>query len=193
MEIFCNTSCSFVGTRYHFNTINFWKEYGQMNKDLKLYSDIINHLVYLTTKDEYGTIRSRGVETYGHLAEELNNKGIVPSNRGYWTENSIKLFFPRIIRRYPEDYYYDDCDFDFIGRSSWEYQSYTKYEEILDTPHRKQKKTEQSYKKSNPVYTYHLNADEKWKGDEIEILIKEENRIYFRAKKSIKQTRKPKS
>lgn len=159
------------------------------NKDQRLFTDIINHLVYLTTKDEYGTIRSRGIETYGHLTEELNDQGIVP-DRGYWTENSLKLFFPRFMKRYPEDFKYEDCDLDYIGRNTWEHQSYTKYEEVMDCPHRVSKKSEYTYTKSSPVYTYTFSYDQKWKETEIADIINEEKKMIKKLKISKKRTRK---
>jgi hypothetical protein len=162
------------------------------NMDYKLFTDIINHLVYHTTKDAYGTTRSRGIETYGHLAEELNDQGIVP-DRGFWTENSLKLFFPRVMNRYPDEFQYDDCDLDYVGRSAWEHQSYSKYEELMDSPHRISKKTEYSYTKPSPVYTYTFTDNQKWKTGEIEEIINEEKNVIKKYKKFQKQTRKAKS
>lgn len=161
-------------------------------KDIRLYANIINHLVYLTTKDEYGTIRSRGIETYGHLAEELNNEGIVP-DRGFWTENSIKLFFPRILKRFPDECYYEDCDYDFIGRSAWEYLSHTKYEEVCDTTRRKTIRSEYSYNTSGPQYSYNQFGFENWKKHEVEDIIKEDKNVIKKYRKSKKRTRRTKS
>ena len=161
-------------------------------KDIRLYTNIINHLVYLTTKDEYGKIRSRGIETYGHLAEELNNEGIVP-DRGFWTENSMKLFFPRIKKRYPDECYYDDCDLEFIKRSSWEYQSYTRYEEVIDSPHRIKIQSEENYNKTAPVYTYIRTKHEVWKEHDVEDIIKKEIKVIKKYKKTKCRTRINKS
>jgi len=159
------------------------------NKDIKLWTDIVNHLVFLTTRDEYGTIRSRNIETLGHLAEELNREGILSQKNKTWSENSIKLFLPRIMNRYPDYDFFDECDFDFIGRHSWEYQSYSKKEEVLDPPTHKKKKEVYSYQKSTPVYSYNFSCNEKWKEHEIEDLIKEEKKVIKETKKTKKRTR----
>lgn len=141
-----------------------------MNKDLSLFTDAVNHLVFLTTRDEYGTVRSRGVQTYLHLVEELNDQGIVP-DRGYWTEDSLKSFFQRIEKRYPEHYHYEDCDLEFVGRSAWEYQSRTKHEQVCAGRNAKVNSHHQSDKaeiKSQIAYTA-LHADiNNWKSYEID-------------------------
>ena len=184
-----------MGLRYHFISIDFYKDNGQMNnkdkkeKDIKLWKNIVNHLVYLTTRDEYGTIRSRNIETMGQLAEEVNNEGIFSQKNKPWSENSIKLFLPRIMNRYPDYDFFDECDFDFIGRHNWEYQSYSKKEEVLDPPIHKKRKEDYSYQKSTPVYSYNFSCNEKWKEHEIEDLIKEEKKVLIEAKKSKKRTR----
>ena len=102
-----------------------------MNTDLQLFKAVINRLVYLSTKDEFGNKRSRGVGTYDHYAEELNQEHIVPDS-GYWTENSLKLFFSRIMKKYPEEVYKEACGLDFTGRRCWEYLSYAKSEEVVE-------------------------------------------------------------
>jgi hypothetical protein len=102
-----------------------------MNADLLLFKEIANRLVYLTTKDEFGTTRSLGISTFDDLSDDLNDSGIVPA-RGYWTKNSLTLFFHRLRRRYTEEALFEVCDLEFIGRHAWEYQSYTKHEDVCD-------------------------------------------------------------
>lgn len=162
-------------------------------RDIKLFSDIANRLVYFTTKDEYGSIRSRGIEAYSHLAEELNNEGILTQSKKTWTENSVKLFLSRIMKRYPDHNFYEDCDFDLIGRSCWEYQSQTTYQELCKERHWKSSLSKTEYNSSSKVYTYNDNEIEKWKEHEIEDIIWEERKIISEAKKSLKRTRLSKS
>ena len=100
-----------------------------MNKDQQLFTTAINRLVFLSTNDEHGSTRSRGVESYAELAEELNNEGILPK-KGQWTESSVKQFIPRIKKKYGDEVVLQHCDIDFIGRSAWEYLSCTIEEEV---------------------------------------------------------------
>ena len=150
-----------------------------MNKDVQLFTAIINHLVYLTTKDEFGNKRSRGVETYDHYAEELNEEHIVPES-GRWTDNSLKLFFSRIMKKYPEEVYKEACDIDFTGRRCWEYLSYTKSEEVVEGRNPSKKDPEEyengNYRK-NTVYSA-INSDiEFWKKHELESVEREDKNI----------------
>lgn len=102
-----------------------------MNADLLLFQKIAERLEFLTTKDEYGSCRSRGISNYDELSDDLNDTGIVPS-RGYWTKNSLALFFYRVHKRYSVEELFSLCQIEFIGRHSWEYQSCTKHEDICD-------------------------------------------------------------
>jgi hypothetical protein len=141
-----------------------------MKKDLQLFTDTINFLVLLTTKDEYGTIRSRGIDTYSHLAEELNDIGIIPKG-GAWNENSLKCFFRRIERRYAFEERYENCDLDFIGRHTWEYQSGTLREEVCEVRHGRSHYYPQSDSApSKPKHAYtRMHADiNNWKCHEID-------------------------
>ena len=102
-----------------------------MNKDQQLFTTAINRLVFLSTNDEHGSTRSRGVETYAELAEELNNENILPK-KGQWTESSVKQFLPRIKKKYGDEVVLQHCDIAFIGRSAWEYLSCTIEEEVRE-------------------------------------------------------------
>jgi hypothetical protein len=159
-----------------------------MNTDLELFRTIINHLVYLTTKDEFGNKRTRGVGTYDHYAEELNQEHIVPKT-GHWTENSLKLFFSRIMKKYPEEVYKEACDIDFTGRRCWEYLSYTKSEEVVEGRNLNKKDPEEYENgnfRNNTIYLA-LNSDvEFWKKHElgsVELEDKKILKIYKNSKK----------
>jgi len=102
-----------------------------MNKDKEQFTNITNHLISLTVRDEYDSSRSKGIETYRQFADELNDLGIVPKS-GRWTESSIKQFYTRVRKRYEDCDLRDYIDFDFVGRSSWEYQSRTIEEEVRE-------------------------------------------------------------
>jgi hypothetical protein len=148
-----------------------------MNRDLEIFTGAINHLVFLTTKDEYGTVRSRGVETYDHFAQELNENGIVPKS-GQWNENSLKCFFQRVKKRYSFEVLSEQCDFDFLGRSAWEYQSYTKREEVMDGISKKIRIDEDKGTiRSAPVFTYNQYGIENWKNTEIDEIKREDKEI----------------
>ena len=155
-----------------------------MNRDLEIFTGAINHLVFLTTKDEYGTIRSRGVDTYDRFAQELNEIGIVPKS-GQWNENSLKCFFHRVKNRYSFEVLSEQCDFDFLGRSAWEYQSYTKREEVMDGISKKLRVDEDKDKtRSTPVFTYNQYGIEHWKNSEIDEIKREDKEIIKKYKKS---------
>lgn len=100
-----------------------------MNADLLLFQKIANRLIYLTTRDEFGSSRSIGISTLEELTDDLNDIHVVPSC-GHWTKNSLSIFFCRLRKRYSENELLDACDIDFVGRHSWEYQSYTKQEDV---------------------------------------------------------------
>ena len=102
-----------------------------MNKDKEQFVNITNYLISLTIRDEYDSSRSKGIETYREFADELNDLGIVPKS-GRWTESSIKQFYTRVRKRYEDCDLRDYIDFDFVGRSSWEYQSRTIEEEVRE-------------------------------------------------------------
>ena len=69
-----------------------------MNKDLKHFVNTINYLIFLTTKDEHNSSRTKGIETYSEFSDELNDLGMVPQS-GQWTESSIKQFYTRVRDR----------------------------------------------------------------------------------------------
>ena len=102
-----------------------------MNKDKQQFANTANYLVFLTTRDEYDSSRSKGIETFKEYADELNYVGMVPK-RGHWTESSLKQFFGRVRKRYDENDLRNLIDLDFVGRSSWEYQSRTIEEEVRE-------------------------------------------------------------
>jgi hypothetical protein len=89
-----------------------------MKQDLYIYTRIVSHLEYLTTYDEFGSTRSREVENYEDLANELNRVGIVPKS-GAWTKRALDSFVPRIKERYSPEQIQEACDCRFIGASSW--------------------------------------------------------------------------
>jgi hypothetical protein len=111
-------------------------------RDIKIFSDIANYLVFLTTKDEYGSTRSKGIETYKEYADELNNINLVPKS-GRWTESSIKQFYTRVRKRYEDCDLRDYIDLGFAGRSSWEYQSRTTEEEVREDRNTRKKVPEE--------------------------------------------------
>ena len=162
-----------------------------MNDDLQLFRTVINRLVYLSTKDEFGNKRSRGVGTYNHYAEELNQEHIVPDS-GYWTENSLKLFFSRIMKKYPEEVYKEACDLDFTGRRCWEYLSYTKSEEVVEGRNPSKKDPDEyengSYTK-NTSYSALSSDIEFWKNHEKQSMEREDKKILKIYKKSKDWTR----
>ena len=147
-----------------------------MNEDLKLFAKITNRLIFLTTRDEYGSARSIGIEHYAELYPYLNHTELLPP-RGYWTENSLKLFMYRIRQKYSPETIREVCDFEFIGSSSWEYQSYTKGNEVIDRGHNKITVIESNYTKSYPLYTYENVEGIVWKEHEVNELQYEDRKI----------------
>jgi hypothetical protein len=101
-----------------------------MKESLVLFTRIISHLEWLTTKDAYGTRRSKGIETREDLAEELNEQGIVPK-RGYWTTHSLEQFLIRMLKQYGANYLWRLCDVRFLNAQNWEYISGTCHSEIV--------------------------------------------------------------
>ena len=159
-----------------------------MNKDIQLFRNVINHLVYLTTTDEFGYKRSRGVGTFEHYAEELNDQGLLPDSGG-WTENSLKLFFSRIKRKYPKETYEDECDLDFIHRSHWEYLSYSKAEEVIEprnsAKHNAEEYEKKDYKPNNSYTALYLDIDS-WKSHEKADIERQDKNILKTYKKNLK-------
>jgi hypothetical protein len=162
-----------------------------MNKDLQLFNQAVNLLIFCTTKDDFGNIRSRGIGTYEYFAEELNKENIVPE-KGYWTENSLKLFFPRIMRRYPKEVYENVCDLEFVGRSAWEYLSYSKAEEIVEKRNSAKKLpddyTKMPPRRLNPYTALYADID-LWKDHESADVERQDNNILQDYNKSKNQTR----
>lgn len=152
-----------------------------MNKDLQLFAQIIKKLTFLTTSDEYGSSRSKGIETFAELYEELNEAQIVPQ-RGYWTEASLRIFIHRIKRRYSEEILLDVSDLEFIGANAWEYQSYTRANEIISKGHNVKTPVEAEHIASYPLYTYEDIDGMIWKDHEVNELRYEDRKIIRKAK-----------
>jgi len=148
-----------------------------MNNDLQLFTKVINHLVFLTTRDEYGSLRTRNIDSLEPLHIELNDEQIVPP-RGFWTENSLKLFFSRIKKKYDSRDLIDLCDIDLIGRNAWEYQSCTRYEEIIDTSCKLTRNTPVTYVETYPLFTYEPIEGENWKAHEVGALKIEHKKMH---------------
>jgi hypothetical protein len=131
------------------------------------------------------------IGTYDHYAEELNDEHIVPDN-GYWTENSLKLFFSRIRGKYPEEVYKEVCDIDFIGRRFWEYLSYTKSEEVIEGRNPSKQDSDEyengSYSK-NTTYSALSSDIVFWKNHENTSIEREDRNILNAYKKSKGRTR----
>jgi hypothetical protein len=157
-----------------------------MNKDLEKFSIIANRIIYWTTRDEYGTSRSRGVGTLSELADELNSEGILAS-RGNWTENALKLYIHRLKGRYTLEELAEVCDLDFIEANSWEYASRTHHGEIV----KKGKSTgiwnTGTVTKSYPLRTYEPVEGEAWKEHELDDLIYEDKKIVLKSKINTRQ------
>ena len=161
-----------------------------MQNDLKLFAKITNRLIFLTTRDEYGSARSEGIEHYAELYAYLNDTEFLPP-RGYWTENSLKLFMCRVKKKYSPETLREVCDLQFIGSSSWEYQSYTKGTEVIDRGHNTKTGVESNYTKSYPLYTYENVEGIIWKEHEINEL-KYEDRKILRKNRICKKSLTPK-
>jgi hypothetical protein len=158
--------------------ISFLQE-DKMNKDQKLFTQIIDRLVYLTTTDEYGSTRSQDIETFADLSEELNRQNILPVC-GQWTESNLKSFIHRTKNRYGIDRLYEECDIDFIGRSSWEYRSCMMREEVCEKRSQRKRVSvsqEKSTRKSQSLYSFFYRDLESWKAHEVDEIIQEENKM----------------
>ncbi len=148
-----------------------------MNTDLKLFSKVANRLVYLTTRDEHGSLRSKGIEDYQGLSAELNDVGIVPA-RGFWTENSLKLFINRIRSRYSWEEMASECDLDFLGRQAWEYVSHSRIEDVCE-PRRMASTTQwwfsapESYPVSSPIFDDY----QFWKEHEVDEVVRDDKKM----------------
>lgn len=152
-----------------------------MNKDQQLFTDAINHLIFLTTRDEYGSSRSRGVETLSDLADELNNQGI-SGPRCEWTENSLKLYIRRLKSRYSLEELAAECDLDFMNTTAWEYSSYTHHEEVIQKGKSGGIWRTDNITQSYSMVTYKSENDEKWKLHEVQEVISEDIKIMIKSK-----------
>ena len=151
-----------------------------MKHDLYLYSRIVSHLEYLTTHDEFGSTRSRDVDTIAALAKELNNVGIVPK-RGYWTTKALECFIPRIKERYTPEQIQEACDCRFIGASSWECLSATTAGELMAPRRMLHYQRDPDYS-AEPVRRYKPIEGESWKQHEEPELFREAAAIKRSAK-----------
>ena len=151
-----------------------------MKPDLCLFSRIVAHLEYLTTYDEHGTKRSREVENYEDLANELNRVGIVP-NAGAWTKRALDSFVPRIKDRYSPEQIQEACDCRFIGASSWECLSATTAGELM-APRRMLHYQRDPEYSAEPVRRYKPIEGESWKQHEEPELFREAAAIKRSAK-----------
>lgn len=150
-----------------------------MNKDEALFTNIANRIINLTTTDEYGSSRTQDIETFADLSSYLNSNNILPPC-GEWNESNLRTFLHRTKKRYGVQRLYDACDHEFIGRTSWEYASYTRNEEVCER--RSQRKQvpmaqEKSNRKSKNLYAYFYQDVENWKSHEIDEIIAEENKM----------------
>ena len=101
-----------------------------MNNNLNLFIQIVNHLEWLTTYDEYGTCRSKGIATRADLAGELNESSIVPK-KGFWTKHSLECFLSRMQKQFGSDHLKAQCDTSFMNAQNWEVISGTHYTEVV--------------------------------------------------------------
>jgi hypothetical protein len=157
-----------------------------MDPQVIRFTKVINHLISLTTRDEYGSSRSRGIETYSEFAEELNAEGIL-ATKGEWTENSLKLHISRLKNQYGIDYLIAQCDFEMIDRCAWEYSSGTVHEEVQRRKKCGAKRQAQKITKSCPVIGYDPNDGQNWKESELIVLQAEERKIRRKMKKMKKR------
>ncbi len=98
--------------------------------NLNLFIRIVDHLEFLTTYDEYGSSRSKGLTTRADLAEELNEIGIVPK-KGFWTTHSLECFLSRMQKQYGYQHLRAMCDIRFLNSQNWEIQSGTHHTEVM--------------------------------------------------------------
>ena len=92
-----------------------------MENTLKLFSAITTHLVSLTGYNEYKKPKSKGIKTYEHLAQELNEQGILTSRNTEWTANSLKKFCSRCRQKYPMSELKTVCPLELIGAQHHEF------------------------------------------------------------------------
>ena len=152
-----------------------------MDPQVIRFTKIMQHLISLTTRDEYGSSRSRGIGTYSEFAEDLNAEGIF-ATKGEWTENSLKLHISRLKNQYGVEYLRDLCDFEMIDRSAWEYSSGTLREEVHRRKKCGAKRQEQKITKSCPVINYEPNDGQNWKESELDDLQAQERRLIRKIK-----------
>ena len=151
-----------------------------MKHDLYLYSRIVSHLEYLTTYDEFGSTRSRDVDTIEALSKELNRVGIVPKS-GAWTKRALDSFVPRIKDRYSPEQIQEACDCRFIGASSWECLSATTAGELMAPRRMLHYQRDPDYS-AEPVRRYKPIEGESWKQHEEPELFREAAAIKRSAK-----------
>ena len=151
-----------------------------MKHDLYLYSRIVSHLEYLTTYDEFGSTRSRDVDTIEALSKELNRVGIVPKS-GAWTKRALDSFVPRIKDRYSPEQIQEACDCRFIGASSWECLSATTAGELMAPRRMLHYQRDRDYS-AEPVRRYKPIEGESWKQHEEPDLFREAAAIRRSAK-----------
>jgi hypothetical protein len=159
-----------------------------MNDDLEHFARVINCLIYYTTKDEYGTSRSKGIGDLVSYVEELNYLGIT-AVKGNWTVNSLSIFFHRMKKKYPISVLKSVCDFEMIEKSSWEYLAGATRSEITVKRKCSLKKRNEKITQSFPVYSYEPIEGETWKESELEDVIGDERR-FVRKIKQISKSRK---
>jgi hypothetical protein len=92
-----------------------------MNNTLLVFSTITTHLVSLTGYNEYGHLKSKGIQNYADLADELNQEGILSSQGNNWTENSLKCFLSRCRRNYPKHELKQLCPLELVGAQHYEF------------------------------------------------------------------------
>lgn len=156
-----------------------------MNKDLELFTKVMNHLIYLTTRDEYGSSRSKGIETLSDLAAELNSENI-SAHRGEWSENALKIQISRIKRRYSLEEIKAELDLELIDRCAWEYSSGTTHESVARKKKCSSRMTNQKTPQAYPIITYMPIDGELWKEHELSQIVCEEKKS-IRILKKIKR------
>ena len=92
-----------------------------MENTLKVFSAITTHLVSLTGYNEYKKPKSKGIRTYDHLAQELNEQGILTTRNTEWTANSLKKFCSRCRQKHPIDELKKLCPLELVGSHHHEF------------------------------------------------------------------------
>ena len=138
-----------------------------MRESLVLFMRIMNHLEYLTTKDDFGSRRSKGIGTREELAEELNSENIVPK-RGYWTTHSLELFFNRMLKQYGAEHLWELCDIRFLNAQNWEYISGTCQHELVGNRSGKTQNNSSARMsfRDAAAGTFKTTSDDLWKAHE---------------------------